>query len=349
MTEGTEMSRSRASRIFFAAFVLAIAASTAGAQVGVRNYRYKLTNRSQEQQFAAEILSTLPLKQTHYEVETDAQGRIARVAEVRGGDKLSEMRYSFEGDAKLPNGFESYEAGEKTGVVRIVRNEAGNRVREDHMLLGGTVAERVEYSYSPDHVEQDSYTVEGTKSEYSILSYSPKNTLIQSVKYYSPFDPGRRTEWDYDDATGLTKSRQQFINGKITVEISYTYNADGILVRTDAYKTNHVWFAADEFTDELRTKRIYKDERGTKEMRLTYDDEKRWLTETTLTFNGAFVCKFVYERFPNGTVKWTNALGPNDELWAEYPNYEVFDVKRNGESTETTLPGTVIHKTGNWW
>src|SRR5580700_7271666 len=108
------MNKSLASRIFFSAFVLAIAASAASAQVSVRNYRYKLSNRSQEQQFAAEILSAIPLKQTHYEVETDAQGRTTRIAEVRGGDKLSETRYSFEGDAKLPSGFESYEAGEKT-------------------------------------------------------------------------------------------------------------------------------------------------------------------------------------------------------------------------------------------
>jgi len=341
------MSRSRASRIFFAAFVLAIVASTASAQVSVRNYRYKLSIRSQEQQFAAEILSTVPVKQTHYEVETDAQGRTTRFAVMRAGEKLSETLFHFAGDAKLPNEFESFEAGEKTGVVRIQRNEAGNRVREDHLLLGGTVAEHTEYSYSPDHVEQDSYTIEGNKSEYSMLYYSPKDMLIRSVKYY--VDPGKRTEWEYDDATGLAKSRQQFVEGKLTVAISYTYNADGNLTRTDAYNSKHVWFAADEFTDELRTKRIYKDEHGAKEMRLTYDDEKRWLTEATLTFNGVFVCKFVYERFPNGTVKWTNALGPNDEVWAEYPNYEVFDVKRNGESTEAKLPGSVIHKTGNWW
>jgi hypothetical protein len=343
------MSNSLASRIFFAAFVSAISALAASAQVSVHNYRYKLSTRSQESKFAAEITSTAPVVQTHYEVEVDSQGRNMRVAEVRHGEKLSETLYRFEGDAKLPNEFESYEAGEKTGLVRIQRNEAGNRVREDHMLLGGTVAERVEYSYSPDHVEQDFYTIEGQKSEYSILTYSAKDTLTKSVKYYSPFDPGRRTEWEYDEDTGLAKSRQQFIDGKLTVAISYTYNADGILVRTDAYKSNHVWFAADEFKDELRTKRIYKDERGTKEMTLTYDDEKRWLTDATLTFNGNFICKFVYERFPTGTVKWTNALGPNDEVWAEYPNYEVFDVKRNGESTEAKLPGTVIHKTGNWW
>ena len=343
------MSKSRASRIFFAAFVVAITAYTTGAQVSIRNYRYKLSTRSQEPEFATEILSAVTVRQTHYEVEADGQGRTTRFAVMRAGEKLSETLFRFAADAKLPNEFEDFEAGEKTGVVRIQRNEAGNRIREDHLLLGGTVAEHVEYSYNPDHVEEDSYTIEGKKSEYSMLYYSPKGMLARSVKYYSPFDPGRRTEWEYDDTTGLAKSRQQFIDGKLTVAISYTYNADGNLVRTDAYNSKHIWFAADEFNDELRTKRIYKDERGTKEMRLTYDDEKRWLTESTLTFNGVFICKFVYERFPNGTVKWTNALGPNDELWAEYPNYEVFDVKRNGESTEAKLPGSVIHKTGNWW
>lgn len=341
------MSTARASRILIAAFLVAIAASAASAQVNIRNYRYKVLTRSQEPEFSAEILSTVPVHQTHYEVEADAQGRTARFAVVRDGEKLSETSFRFEGEAKLPNEFENSEAGEKTGVVRIQRDAAGNRVREDHLLLGGTLAEHVDYSYSTDHVEEDSFTREGLKSEYSLLYYSPKGTLIRNIKYYAD-NTGRRTEWEYDDATGLEKSRQQFIGGKLTVAISYTYNANGSLTRSDAYNSNHVWFAADEFTDELRTKRIYKDERGTKEIELAYD-EKRWLTESTLTFNKVFICKFVYDRFPNGTVKWTNALGPKDELMAEYPNYEVFDVKRNGESTEMKLPGSVIHKTGNWW
>jgi hypothetical protein len=341
------MSKSRASHIFFTAFLVAIAAYTTSAQVSIRNYRYKLSMRSQEPEFAAEILSTVPVHQTHYEVEADAQGRTTRFAEVRDGEKLSETLFHFEGEAKLPNEFENIVAGEKTGVVQIHRDEAGNRVREDHRMLGGTLSEHVEYSYSADHVEEDSYTREGIKSEYSLLYFSPKGTLIRNIKYYAD-NTGKRTDWEYDDTTGLEKSRQQFIGGKLTVAISYTYNANGSLTRTDAYNSNHVWFAADDFIDELRTKRTYKDERGTKEIELTYD-EKRWLTESTLTFNKVFICKFVYDRFPNGTVKWTNAVGPKDELMAEYPNYEVFDVKRNGESTEMKLPGSVIHKTSPWW
>jgi len=342
-----KMSTSRAARIFFAAFVVA-AAATASAPVNIRNYRYKLSTRSQEPEFAAEISPSDRVAGAHYEVEADVQGRTTRIAVMRDGQKLSETLFRFARDAKLPSEFENFEAGEKTGIVRIQRNEAGNRVREDYLMLGGTPTDHVEYSYTPDHVEKDFYTTDGKKSEYSILYYSTKGTLARNITYYSPFDPGRRTEWEYDDGTGLAKSRQQFLDGKLSVMVSYTYNGDGGLVRTDAYNSNHVWFAADEFNDELRTKRIYKDERGTKEMRITYD-EKRLLKESALYYKDVFICRLVYERFPNGTVKRTLALGPDGEVWAEYPDYEVFDVKRNGESTEAKLPGSVIHKTGAWW
>lgn len=342
------MSKSRASRIFFAALVVAMAAYTASAQVSIRNYRYRLSTRSHEPEFAKEISSTVGVGGTRYEVEADAQGRTTRIAVIRDGQKLSETFFRFAGNAKLPSGYENFEAGELTSVVGIQRNEAGNRIREDYFAVGGTLTEYMVYSYSPDHVEEDSYTAEGKKSEHSIRYYSAKDTLTRSIAYTNPDNPGKRTEYEYDDGTGLAKSRQQFNDGKLHVTVSNTYNADGDLVRSDAYDSNHNLFAADEFNDELRTKRIYNEKSGTREMRLTYDENRR-LKESELYYKDVLVCRFVYERFLNGTAKRTLALGSNGELWAEYPDYEVFDVKRNGEPWEGKLPGAVVHKTGPWW
>jgi len=342
------MSKSRASRIFFAAFVVAMTACAAGAQGGVHNYRFELTTRSQEPAFAMELSTTAGVGGRRYEVEADAQGRTARIAVIRNGQKLSETVFRFAANAKFPSEFDKIEAGQNTGLVVIERDDAGNRVRENSFTVGGALIEYVEYSYQPDHVEQDFFTTAGKKSEYSLHYYSPKGTLTRSVKYTNPDDPGKRTEYEYDDGTGLAKSRQQFSGGKLNVTVTYTYNADADLVRSDAYDSNHNWFAADEFNNELRTKRSYKEAGGTREMHLTYD-EKGWLKESTLYYKNAFICRFVYDRYANGTARQTRVLGPKGEPWAEYPDYEVFDVKRNGEPWDGKLPGFVVHKTGNWW
>jgi TonB family protein len=310
----------------------------------VRSYSYVLSTRSQESKFANEISPTVRVGGTRYEVETDTQGRTTRVAVIRNGQTLSERFYRFAISAKLPNEYERFVAGEKTGVVRIQRDEAGNRIREDYFTVGGTLTRYELYSYSPDYVEDTHYTAEGKKTRYEVLHYSAKDTFSR-VSYHRSSDPLNYVDIEFDPDTGLLKSRQEFKDGKLSDTTSYTYNADHDLVRGDSYNTNQKWYSADEFNDALRTRRVYQAWGATRELQYTYD-EKRWLKESALYYKGVLVCKFVYDRLPDGTVKQTRALGPNGDLWAEYPDVEVSDVKINGEA----LAGeSVIHKTGNWW
>jgi len=310
----------------------------------LRNYRYRLSTRSQESKFANEISPTALVGGTRYEVETDARGRTTRVAVMRNDQKLSEILYRFATEANLPSEYESFVAGEKTGVVRIQRDEAGNRSREDYFTVGGSLTRYEVYSYKLDPVENAHYAAEGKKTGYDVLYYSAKDTLIRDTQYLSS-GPLDYVEIEFDDGTGHKKSRQQFKHGELSSTASYTYNADGDLVRTDVYDANHNWYSADEFNDNLRTKRIYQVKGERRELQYTYD-EKRWLKESALYYKGVFVCRFVYERLPDGTAKRTRALGPNGELWAEYPDMQITDVKINGEALDGE---SIIHKTGNWW
>ena len=310
----------------------------------IRSYRYELSTRSQESRFANEISPTVRVGGTRYEVETDTQGRTTRVAVIRDGQILSERFYRFAISAMLPNEYERFVAGEKTGVVRIHRDEAGNRIREDYFTVGGTLTRYELYSYGPDHVEDTHYTAEGKKTRYEILHYSANDTLTR-VSYHSSPDLLNYVDIELDPDTGLHKSHQGFKDGKLSDTSSYTYNADDDLVRDDFYNANHKWYSADEFNRGLRTRRIYLVGGATRELQYTHD-EKRWLKETALYYKGTLVCRFVYDRLPDGTAKQTRALGPNGEPWAEYPDAEVSDVKINGEA----LAGeSAIHKTGTWW
>jgi len=269
-----------------------------------------------------------------------------RVATIRKDQKLSEILYRFAADAKLPSEYESFVAGEKTGVVRIQRDEAGNRIREDYLTVGGTLTRYETYSYSPEHVEDVHYAADGKKTGYYDLYYSAKDTLIRAI-YYFITDPWY-TDTEFDDGTGRTKSKKEFKDGKLKATVSCTYNADGDLSRcdTDIYDAALHWYATEEFNDDLPTKRTYKEANGaTKEVQFKYD-EKRWLKESALYYEGVFVCRFVYDRLPDGTVKRTLALGPNGEPWAEYPDMEITNVQRNGEAPAGK---SIIHKTGNWW
>ena len=154
----------------------------------IRSYRDGPSMRSQDREFANEISPALRLSGTHhYEVETDVQGRTTRVAIIRNGQKLSELSYGFAVGAKLPNEYDYSVAGEKTGVVRIHRDEAGNRIREDHLTVDGTLTHYEIYSYSPDRVEVNYYSAKGKKTRLEFFYYSTRGTLTE-FRYFDPPD-----------------------------------------------------------------------------------------------------------------------------------------------------------------
>jgi len=195
-------------------------------------------------------------------------------------------------------------------------------------------------------VEFSRFTAEGKKAGFSIYYYSASGVLARATVYSNPDDTTSYIESAFDERTGQRNSSQQFNGGTLTNTRRFTYNADSDLVRMDVFSPSNEWYAADEYADGLIVKRIYKLENGTQEWRYTFD-EKRWAKDSSLYINGTLICRLVYDRHPNGTAKRTLALGPNGDLWAEYPDQEIRDLKRTGE----TISGkpAVIHKKGNWW
>ena len=336
----------RPSRIVFAALVVALAACTASAQVTTHYYRYALSVRTQEPAFANEIPSAAHVSGNIFETETDAQGRMTQAARLRNGQKLYEADFRFPANAKLPDGYDDIREGEKTGFSKIQRDASGRRIREDHFVVSGTLSGYETYSYSNDDVEIDYYTADGKKASYKTRSYSTTDTLIRSISFSNPDNPGNHSDFEFDGSTGYPKSHQEFINGKLNVRVSYTYNADGDRVREDTYDTNNNWYSADEFSDDLLTKRIYKNGDATREFDYTYD-AKRWRKETTLHVKGVLICKFVYDRLSDGRVKRTLALGPNGELFAEYPDMEILDIQQNGHPISGKT--ATFYKTDNWY
>jgi hypothetical protein len=335
------MNRQLRPLLVFLAFCASIAPSVATAQEGVRYYRYELLTRSQDFQYATE--TPRGVNAGRYAVETDAKARIVRTAVMQKGERVSERVYSFPADADAADGYDTFTGSEKTGRVAIRRNAAGQRTREDSFTVNGAATGYTLYSYRPDSVEATAYTVDGKKRTVNVSFYSPNNILTRSVHYSNPEDQSFHVDSDFDDRTGLRKGTSQFEGGRLSSSGLFDYDDDGNLIRQDVFDPAGNWFAAAELVNGLTTKRLYD---SSKELRYSYD-EKRRVKETTLFYNEMFVCRFTYDRLPDGTAKRTLAFGPDGTLWAEYPDMEIVDVRQNGHPINGRT--AIIHKTESWY
>lgn len=314
-------------------------------QTSTRHYRYELELRSQDPDYASQVPPGVTGE--HYAVDADSQGRITRVARIRNGQEISHTVYHFAAGANAAGDYDWFRGEQKMGHGQIHRNAKGERTRVDSFTVDGTLTGYTQYAYQPGSVEATSYNSDGKQTGISVRSYSAKGTRIRAVIYTNPEDRSQYTETEYDGNTGLTKVAKQFEGGALTISRVYTHNADGDAIRMDAYNAAGKPMAMIEYDDNLPTRRVYKgDGVTTKELRYSYDG-KRWLKETSLLFKGEFICRFVYDRLSNGTVKRTLALGPDGALWAEYPDMTILDIKPDGKPISGEA--AVIHKTGNWY
>jgi hypothetical protein len=297
--------------------------------------------RAQDFTYTAEVPADA--RGRHHAVETDEQGRITRTAVIRDGQKISERVYSFAPGGQATGEYETFSGTEKTGRVRVQRNARGDRTREDYFTVSGALTGYTLYAYSTDSVEATSYTSDGKKRAVNVSFYSPKDILTRAISYSNPADQSFHVDSEFDDRTGLRKGSSQFEGGNLSNSGLYDYDDDGDLVRQDMFDPAGHWFAAAELVNGLTTKRLYD---SSKELRYSYDERRR-VKETTLFYNEMLVCRFTYDRLPDGTPTRTLAFGPDGELWAEYPDMEVVDVRQNGHPINGRP--AIINKAGNWY
>ena len=306
-------------------------------------YRYAPSHRSGDPRYAGEVGSG-SLKGTRYRAETDAQGRLLRSATMRDGKVTSESVYRYEGDARLPSGFDNYSLGELRCRGRIQRNAQGDRVRTEFLTLDGAVTSYTVRSYTADGVEAITYAPDGKPTNRFVYTYAASGLLVRSR-----WHPSAETyyETEVEESTGFSKSRRKLTQGKLESRSAYAYDAEGDLIRDDIYDDKGNWYGAREYRDGLLTTERYKFLDGSTEETYTTYDERRWAKEAKFHRNGVLICTFTYDRQPNGAVKRSLAIGPGGELLAEYPNRFVNKVTRTGAMIDT--PGAIIHKKGNWW
>lgn len=321
-------------------------ARAGGPAEDVRWYRYALDLRSGETRYVTPLEPTV-VDGRRYRVDTDARGRMTRVATFVGTKKVAEIAYGFGGVERWPRGYDYWATdGEQTTIVTIQRDEQGRRARQEFFLLDGRLTTYRVRTYTGDRVESVQFTAAGKREGRTVLAYSAEDVLTRARWY--PGDGSTYYDTEIDAQTGLSKGRRKYRNGVLDSSSRENYDSGGLVTRSLHYDADGRPFGVTDFAEGLKvTSRYDRADGSSLEVRFSHDDKRR-TRETRYAYNGRHICTLVYERLPNGRVVRSMALGPNGDVWAEYPDLFVEYIERSGEAVDR--PGVAkIYKKGPWW
>lgn len=136
--------------------------------------------------------------------------------------------------------------------------------------------------------------------------------------------------------------------GSVPRDTRCTHDANGILIREDFYTADGKWFGTSEYSKGLEKRRFYEFTDGERqETRIDYDN-KGFPKSSAFSINQQLICTFRFDLSSSGEPKRTLAIGPNGELYAEYPDNIVHEVNRDGRPP-IKIHGSLIYKKGRWW
>jgi hypothetical protein len=322
---------------------LALVVPFACVRADVHRYRYEITGRSGEPRFAGELPPDSSPSGPWYEVERDSLTRLTRVADMRGATKENEIIYHYLGKTLFSDDADTYKSGEHTGHLKYLRNEKGDLTRTDGFTVSGEPTGYNLRVYNRDGVEDTRYSADGKPVVRYFYYYSDKDVLT----HYRLYVGSAYYDCILDTATGVGTSRQKFQDDKLQATSVYKYDENGEIVHEDVYNQDGTPFGALEYSEGLIVRKDFQLTDGTKEESIITYDEKRRAKKAKFSVNGKFVCTFVYDRLPDGTVKRTLALGPGGDIWAEYRGLGVNQVEENGQASNRN--DAILHRTGNWW
>jgi hypothetical protein len=319
----------------------------ANAQTTVKAYRYEVSLDTGDYGYSGEIAPGVSPKGTYYKVERDAKGRMVRETKMRNGKEQTLMTFHYTGSSRYWDSTEEFRDGEKTQISLYQRDPQGRITHEDDETADGKLTQYWTTILSPHRMDASAYDPNHIRTSHFVADFSVGGVQVHKITYLSQTSAASYSENDYDENTGEIVASRQFDDGKLQNTRKYSYDGNGDKTRMDAYDPNGKWFAADEYTEGLWVRRLYKLPNGTTATLKYSYDAKQWLQETDIKVNDQPLCKLTYDRESDGTVKRTLAIGADGTLWAEYPPPQVRDIGQDGQPAGRT--DGVIHKTGSWW
>jgi len=294
-------------------------------------FQYTFTNKYGDDVFTDELSQSMVGSKKHYKIESDPLGRISNYTTIVNGRSISTNILSYPEDSRFYTEFVNFDAtGAKKNVARIIRTLSGERIRREYFTVSGEMTNYTTYNYFSDRYESASFMA-NNKLTGKYRTYFDQNGIVyREIRF--PIDEDAYYISLFDTKTGFTTVRDKYKKGKHVIHTKYFYNENNMLTRYDLYDPldNHKWYGGTEYSDDLMVGKRYQFRDGTtKEIKIEYGKD-RLATQTWLYQKNKMICRFTYERQPNGSIIRTLAYDGSGNLMAEYANKEVYEINQDG-------------------
>jgi len=293
-------------------------------------FQYIFTNKYGDVVFTDELSPSTLGNKKHFKVEFDNLGRINNYTTIVSGKTISINELNCSGDSNFYTEIIFYDAtGAKKSVTKIMRTPSGERIRREIFTVSGEMTNYTTYNYFSDRYEVIDFTTDKKITSKYRTYFDNRGVVYKEIRF--PINEDAYYVSHFDKKTGLTIVRDKYMKEKHIIHSKYVYNENNMLVRRDLYNPEgNRWYAAEDFNDDLPVGKRYQAKDGTtKEIKIEYGQD-RFATQAWLYQKNKLICRFAYERRPNGSIIRTLAYDGSGGLMAEYSNKEVAEINQDG-------------------
>ena len=281
--------------------------------------------------FTEELSQSALGNKKHFKVEFDNLGRVSHYANIVNGRTVSTYVFNYPGDSKFYTEIIFYDAtGEKKNITRIMRTPSGERTRREYVTVSGEMTSYTTYNYFSDRYESANFMADNKLTGKYRTYFDNRDIVYKEIRF--PINEDAYYVSFYDTKTGFTSTQDKYEKGKHIVHSKYVYSENHLLIRRDLHDplNNNNWYGANDYNDDLLIGKRYKFRSGaTQEIKIEYGKD-RTSTQSWLYYNNKLICRFVYERKPNGSIIRTLAYDGAGDLMAEYLNKVVDHINKDG-------------------
>jgi len=301
------------------------------ASAETKYFQYIFGNKYGDVVFADELSPSIIGNKKHFKVEFDNMGRIMNYATIVNGRAISTNVLNYSGDSKFYTEFVFYDAtGTQKNITRIMRTPSGERIRREYFTVSGEMTSYTTYNYFSDRYESINFTADNKLTGKYRTYFDNRDIVYKEIRF--PINEDAYYISIFDTKTGLTATQDKYEKGKHIVHSKFVYSENHLLIRRDLHDplNNNNWYGANDYNDDLLVGKRYKFRDGTiKEIKFEYGKD-RLATQAWLYQKNKLICRFTYERRPNGSIVRTLAYDGSGDLMAEYANKEVAEINQDG-------------------
>ena len=306
----------------------------------VKYFKFKSVDKIGELKLINELtLSEAIRNQTYHKIKYDNLGRIVKKSFYSYGELEEWTEYFYNNHSKYYDKCFYYDQdGYKRSIEEVERLQNGLRKKCQTFTVNGELTNYSLYNFSNEGYEITSFKQGDKLDNKSIYKFDKEGNLIYGEKHHQ-----RILYKDYYNKNSGQKIKRKRYKGTVLDGIGdFEYDQQGNRVIMNIYSSKGKLRGSKKFykgmiIDETDRSESYKFEYNSRKVKQS----------CTYYRNDRLICKFIYERYENDTIKKTLAYDKDNNLMAEYPEKVVQYVNKNMEETHGA-EGIVYSKPKNW-